>query len=109
MKENLEEFESEFSEEEKEAIRRSSMINTYRLLASNYDFSIFPDDIFWLLSDYKDQNVFDLLLEYFEGTEEYEICADIKKMHDTYLRIKDSRDAKKNKMIKYLISPKNEK
>ena len=33
-------YNEEFSDEEKEVIRRSSMINTYKLLVSNYDFSI---------------------------------------------------------------------
>lgn len=101
-----EEFEQEeFSDDEKEAIRRSSMINTYRLLVSNYDFSIFPNNLFWLLSDYNEENVFDVLLNYFEGTEEYELCADIQKMKINFKKIKDSRAAKKNTMIRYIMGP----
>ena len=57
---NEEFYEEEFSEKEKETIRRSSMINTYKLLISNYDFSIFPNNLFWLLSDYNEENVFDV-------------------------------------------------
>tara|TARA_R110000744_G_scaffold223457_6_gene342207 strand:+ start:16484 stop:16813 length:330 start_codon:yes stop_codon:yes gene_type:complete len=97
--------EDDFSDEEKEAIRRSSMINTYKLLVSNYDFSIFPDNLFWLLSDYNEDNVFLVLLDYFESTEEYELCADIKKMYDTFIRMRDNRASKKNTMIRYLIEP----
>ena len=109
MKEFDELYEEDFSDEEKEAIRRSSMINTYRLLVSNYDFSIFPNNLFWLLSDYNEENVFDVLLEYFESTEEYELCADIKKMQDNFKKIKDSRAAKKNTMIRYIMGPNDEK
>ena len=109
MKEFDELYEEDFSDEEKEAIRRSSMINTYRLLVSNYDFSIFPNNLFWLLSDYNEENVFDVLLEYFESTEKYELCADIKKMQDNFKKIKDSRAAKKNTMIRYIMGPNDEK
>ena len=49
------EEEEEFSEKEKEIIKRSSMINTYRLILSNYDFSIFPNTFFWLLTAYEDR------------------------------------------------------
>jgi len=108
MYENEEEYEEGFTESEKEAIRRSSMINTYRLLISNYDFSIFPNNLFWLLSDYDEENVFELLLDYFESTEEYELCADIKKMQDTFFKMKDKRESKKNTMLRYIIGPKNE-
>tara|TARA_R100000406_G_scaffold41208_1_gene27547 strand:- start:653 stop:982 length:330 start_codon:yes stop_codon:yes gene_type:complete len=109
MREFDELYEEEFSEEEKESIRRSSMINTYRLLVSNYDFSIFPDNLFWLLSDYNEEHVFDVLLEYFESTEEYELCADIKRMKDNFIKIKNSRAAKKNTMIRYIMGPNDEK
>tara|TARA_R110002050_G_scaffold300041_2_gene467467 strand:+ start:1721 stop:2050 length:330 start_codon:yes stop_codon:yes gene_type:complete len=109
MKEYENEYEEEFSDEEKEAIRRSSMINTYKLLVSNYDFSIFPDNLFWLLSDYNESNVFNVLLDYFESTEEYELCIDIKKMQDNFEKIKSSRAAKKNTMIRYIMGPSDEK
>ena len=102
-------YEEEFSEKEKETIRRSSMINTYKLLISNYDFSIFPNNLFWLLSDYNEENVFDVLLKYFESTEEYELCADIKKMEDNFKKIKRSRESKKNTMIRYIMGPNDEK
>lgn len=98
----------EFTEHEKEIIRRSSMLNTYKLLVSNYDFSIFPDSMFWLLTDYQESNVFDILLDYFESTEEYEICADLKKMQDNLDRVRASRDAKKNRVLRYLMGPKDE-
>ena len=101
--------EEDFSEKEKEIIKRSSMINTYRLLVSNYDFSIFPNNLFWLLSDYNEENVFDVLLNYFESTEEYELCADIQKMKVNFKKIKDNRAAKKNTMIRYIMGPNDEK
>ena len=85
----------DFTDEEKEVIRRTSMINTYRLLTSNYDFSIFPENLFWLLSDYNEMTVFDILLDYFESTEEYELCADVKKMKDHSLQVIAIRDTKK--------------
>ena len=101
-------YRAEFSEEEKETIRRSSMINTYRLLVSNYDFSIFPNNLFWLLSDYNESNVFDVLLDYFESTEEYELCSDIKKMKDDFKKIRDSRESKKNTILRYIMGPNDE-
>tara|TARA_Y100001968_G_C19364419_1_gene721676 strand:+ start:528 stop:869 length:342 start_codon:yes stop_codon:yes gene_type:complete len=94
-----------FSDEEKEVIRRSSMINTYRLIVNNYDFSIFPDTMFWLLTNYKDKNVLDILLEYFESTEEYEMCADIYKIQKSLDRVIANRAKKREGLIKYLIEP----
>ena len=87
--------EEEFSEKEKEIIKRSSMINTYRLILSNYDFSIFPNTFFWLLTEYEDRSVFDVLLDYFESTEEYEICADIKQIKDNITKANKSRSEKR--------------
>ena len=94
-----------FSDEEKEIIRRASMINTYRLIVSNYDFSIFPDTMFWLLTNYKDQNVLDILLEYFESTEEYELCADIYRIQKSLDKVLANRAKKREGLVRYLIEP----
>ena len=102
------EEEEEFSEKEKEIIKRSSMINTYRLILSNYDFSIFPNTFFWLLTEYEDRSVFDVLLDYFESTEEYEICADIKQIKDNIAKANKSRSEKRGKLIRYLLNPGHE-
>tara|TARA_R110002020_G_scaffold233207_2_gene444960 strand:- start:2389 stop:2733 length:345 start_codon:yes stop_codon:yes gene_type:complete len=94
-----------FSDEEKDIIRRSSMVNTYRLIVSNYDFSIFPDTMFWLLTNYKDQNVLEILLEYFESTEEYEICAELYNIQLELDKVIANRRKKREGQIKYLIEP----
>ena len=97
-----------FSDGEKEVIRRSSMINTYRLILSNYDFSIFPNTMFWLLTNYKEQNVLDILIEYFETTEEYEICAELYLIQTELDRVIANRKQKREGQIRYLIEPTKE-
>ena len=64
--------------------------------------------MFWLLTDYEETSVFDILLDYFESTEEYEICADLKNMQDNTERVRASRASKKNKVLRYLMGPKDE-
>ena len=108
FRDNFEEEEEEFTEKEKEIIKRSSMINTYKLILSNYDFSIFPNTFFWLLTEYEDKSVFDVLLDYFESTEEYEICADIKQIRDNIKKAQKNRSKKRGNLIKYLLNPGHE-
>ena len=49
----------ELKPEEREEIKRQSMENTYTLIINNYNFEVFPNKLFWLLSDFDEITVFD--------------------------------------------------
>ena len=40
------------TDKQKESIRRQSMENTYTLIINDYNFDIFPEKLFWLLTDF---------------------------------------------------------
>tara|TARA_R110000751_G_scaffold49529_5_gene110198 strand:+ start:5817 stop:6209 length:393 start_codon:yes stop_codon:yes gene_type:complete len=96
------------TEEEKEIVKYHSMNNTYKLIMSEYDFTVFPDTLFWLLTDYDKASVFDVLIEYFqdEDREEYEKCAVLKQLKERRLRYK-KRASKKGKFT-YKLGVQNE-
>jgi len=81
------------TDDEQEAIKYHSMMNTYKLIINEYDFEVFPDRLFWLLTDYDTLSVFDILINYFASPdrEEYEKCAELKRIKDERLK----RGAKK--------------
>jgi len=90
---------NQLTDEEREAIKNQSMLNTYRLIVNNYDFEVFPDTLFWLLTDYDELTVFDVLIDYFADPEreDYEKCG---KLRDIKLSLKKNhldRAAKKGK------------
>ena len=80
-------------------IKHQSMENTYTLITNNYDFEVFPNKLFWLLTDYDELTVFEVLIKYFahENREEYEKCALLKKIKERHLRHKPTRAVKKGK------------
>ncbi|QDP52820.1 MAG: hypothetical protein Unbinned838contig1000_71 [Prokaryotic dsDNA virus sp.] len=84
-------------DEEREYIRKQSMENTYTLIVNNYDFEIFPDKLFWLLTDFDELSVFDVLLEYFVEQEEYEKCAVLVNIKERHKRWDASRATKRGK------------
>tara|TARA_R100000781_G_C3988163_1_gene95959 strand:+ start:27 stop:404 length:378 start_codon:yes stop_codon:yes gene_type:complete len=84
-------------DEEREYIRKQSMENTYTLIVNNYDFEVFPDRLFWLLTDFDEITVFDVLMEYFIEEEEYEKCAVLVQMKERHKRWDESRAAKRGK------------
>ena len=96
------------TDEERESIKRQSMLNTYRLIINNYDFEVFDETLFWLLTDYQETTVFDVLIEYFADPtrEEYEKCAEIKKIKDNLSKKRLASGAKKGKFT-YTIKPDN--
>jgi|3_EtaG_2_1085321.scaffolds.fasta_scaffold30611_1 hypothetical protein len=100
---------SDLSDDERESIKRQSMLNTYRLIVNNYDFEIFPDSVFWLLTDYDELTVFDILIKYFSDLdrEEYEKCARLRDIKKELMKNKKKCMAKKGKFT-YNIKP-NEK
>tara|TARA_R110000824_G_scaffold229769_1_gene417405 strand:+ start:127 stop:492 length:366 start_codon:yes stop_codon:yes gene_type:complete len=81
------------TDRQRESIKRQSMENTYTLVINNYDFDIFPDRLFWLLTDFDDLTIFDVLMEYYIDTEEYEKCAVLKIVKERERQL--SRDRKK--------------
>ena len=85
--------------EEQETIKYQSMNNTYKLIINGYDFDAFSDPLFWLLTNYDQVSVFDVLIDYFQDPlrEEYEKCAVLKEIRDKRLAHMKSRDAKKGK------------
>ena len=100
---------SQLTEGEREAIKNQSMLNTYRLIVNNYDFEVFDNTLFWLLTDYDELTVFDVLIEYFADPdrEDYEKCG---KLRDIKLSLRNnrlSRGAKKGKFT-YTIKPDDE-
>ena len=44
-------------------IKHQSMENTYTLITNNYDFEVFPNKLFWLLTDYDELTVFEVLIK----------------------------------------------
>jgi hypothetical protein len=101
---------NQLTDEEREAIKNQSMLNTYRLIVNNYDFDVFPNTLFWLLTDYDKLTVFDVLIDYFQhpDREEYEKCG---KLRDIKLSLKKNyldRTAKKGKFT-YTIQPDSKK
>ena len=87
------------TDKEQEMVKYHSMNNTYKLILHEYDFTVFPDTLFWLLTDYDKLTVFDVLIEYFQDSdrEEYEKCAVLKKIKEERLTYIKQRGAKKGK------------
>ena len=87
------------TDEEKERIKYQSMHNTYKLIVNEYNFEVFPDKLFWLLTDFDSLSVFDVLIEYFahEDREEYEKCAILKKIKEERMKNRPKRATKKGK------------
>lgn len=87
------------SDEEREKIKYHSMHNTYKLILNEYDFEVFPERLFWLLTDYDSFSVFDVLIKYFQhpDREDYEKCAELKRIKEARLKIRSKRVAKKGK------------
>tara|TARA_R110000787_G_scaffold255726_2_gene361070 strand:+ start:1206 stop:1571 length:366 start_codon:yes stop_codon:yes gene_type:complete len=81
------------TDKQKESIKRQSMENTYTLVINNYDFDIFPEKLFWLLTDFDTLTIFDVLMEYYIETEEYEKCSILKIVKEREIQI--SSDNKK--------------
>ena len=96
------------SDEERETIKYHSMHNTYKLILNEYDFEVFPDRLFWLLTDYDSLSVFDILIKYFQhpDREEYEKCAELKRIKEARLKEHPKRVAKKGKFT-YNLGPDN--
>ena len=103
MSENLENFFYDpedtdleiLSQTQRDSIKRQSMENTYTLVINNYDFEIFPDQLFWLLSDFDSLTIFDVLIEYYIETEEYEKCSALKICKEREIQL--SRESKKKR------------
>ena len=100
---------NQLTDEEREAIKRQSMLNTYRLIINNYDFDVFTDTLFWLLTDYDELTVFDVLIDYFADPEreEYEKCAKLRDIKDSLKSNRLRSRAKKGKFT-YTIKPNDE-
>tara|TARA_R110002012_G_scaffold37023_1_gene104092 strand:- start:2929 stop:3297 length:369 start_codon:yes stop_codon:yes gene_type:complete len=86
------------TDKQRASIKRQSMENTYTLVINNYDFDIFPEKLFWLLTDFDSLTIFDVLMDYYIETEEYEKCAILKIVKEKHTQI--SRESKK-KMGKF--------
>jgi hypothetical protein len=101
---------NDLSEEERQTIKQQSMLNTYKLIVNNYDFDIFPNRLFWLLTDYDALTVFDILIDYFADLEreEYEKCAELKNIKEKLIKNRSVRTAKKGKFT-YTITSDDEK
>tara|TARA_R110002050_G_scaffold116946_2_gene233642 strand:- start:18867 stop:19226 length:360 start_codon:yes stop_codon:yes gene_type:complete len=97
------------SSREEETIKYHSMNNTYKLIINDYDFEVFPDQLFWLLTDYDALSVFDVLIDYFKhpDREEYEKCAILKSLQEKRVKNMKSRAAKKGKFT-YRLGVENE-
>ena len=76
------------TDKQKESIRRQSMENTYTLIINDYNFDIFPEKLFWLLTDFDEPTVFDVLIDYYIDTEEYEKCAQLKIIQESIIGTK---------------------
>ena len=100
---------SQLTEGEREAIKNQSMLNTYRLIVNNYDFEVFDNTLFWLLTDYDELTVFDVLIEYFADPdrEDYEKCARLRDIKIELNKNKKKRTVKRGKFT-YNIKPKDE-
>tara|TARA_R110002020_G_scaffold292835_2_gene508253 strand:- start:9030 stop:9395 length:366 start_codon:yes stop_codon:yes gene_type:complete len=85
------------TDKQREAIKRQSMENTYTLVINNYDFDIFPDKLFWLLTDFDSITIFDVLMDYYIETEEYEKCAVLKIVKEREIQMSSERKKKKGK------------
>ena len=83
------------TDEQRETIRKQSMENTYTLILNNYDFAVFPNKLFWLLTDFDELSVFDVLIDYFIETEEYEKCARLVELKERHERWDENSVAKK--------------
>lgn len=86
------------TDKQRESIKRQSMENTYTLVINNYDFDIFPEKLFWLLTDFDSITIFDVLMDYYIETEEYEKCAVLKIVKE---REKQIRSENKKKIGKF--------
>ena len=87
------------TEEQREQIKHQSMENTFTLITNNYDFEVFPNKLFWLLTDYDELTVFDILIDYYADPdrEQYEKCAVLKKIKERHIRHNPTRVSKKGK------------
>jgi hypothetical protein len=96
---------SALTEEQREEIKHQSMENTFKLITNNYDFEVFPNRLFWLLTDYDELTVFDVLIDYFADPEreQYERCAILKKIKERHLRNTDKTRAAKRGMFTYRL------
>ena len=93
-------------DDEKILIRDASMNNTYTLITNGYDFDVFHEKLFWLLTDYQEITVFDVLIDYFQhpDREEYEKCAILRDIKKELTKDFNSRVLKKSKFT-YTIEP----
>lgn len=84
---------------QREEIKHQSMENTFTLITNNYDFEVFPNKLFWLLTDYDALTVFDVLIDYYShpNREQYERCALLKKIKERHIRRRPTRAVKKGK------------
>ena len=101
---------NQLTDEEREAIKNQSMLNTYRLIVNNYDFDVFPERSFWLLTDYNEVTVFDVLMDYYAhpDREDYEKCAILRDIYKRLKRRQNNSVAKRGKFI-YKIKSDDEK
>ena len=101
---------NDLSKEEREIIKQQSMLNTYKLIVNNYDFDVFPNRLFWLLTDFDALTVFDVLIDYFASPEieEYEKCAELKNIKEELIKNQSIRTAKRGEFT-YTITPDDEK
>lgn len=79
------------TDKQKESIKRQSMENTYTLIINDYNFDIFPEKLFWLLTDFDEPTVFDVLIDYYIDTEEYEKCAQLKIIQESIIGTKGAK------------------
>lgn len=93
------------TEEQREEIKHQSMENTFTLITNNYDFEVFPNRLFWLLTDYDELTVFDVLIDYYSdpAREQYERCAVLKKIKDRHLRHSKKKRVAKKGMFTYRL------
>lgn len=93
------------SEEQRLEIKHQSMENTYTLITNNYDFEVFPNKLFWLLTDYDALTVFDVLIDYYshEDREQYEKCALLKKIKERHERHNKASGDIKRGMFTYQL------
>ena len=93
------------TDEQREEIKLQSMDNTFTLITNNYDFEVFPNKLFWLLTDYDALTVFDVLIDYYSHSdrEEYEKCALLIKIKERHERHNKSSRAAKKGMFTYQL------
>jgi hypothetical protein len=85
------------TDKQKESIKRQSMENTYTLVINNYDFDIFPEKLFWLLTDFDSLTIFDVLIDYYIETEEYEKCNVLKICKEREIQLSSENKKKQGK------------